>query len=363
MIHTAKETLPGDASQGPAKSARVSVEGAKATAGVLGHPDSSKVYPTYNGFTLFLAEEFNEPLDLDKDPIWTWSDGGLTEGQTRFVKEQVKFEGGKMKLVVEPNHGIPVQKCSRASSMEYWDMPLVSGELRSRHNWFRYGRYEARLKTPSPKSGNPKVNGNYISTMFLYRDANVHHWREIDFEITGDTPHSVTTNLLYANHRATWTPRIQHSVHLSVRDSTREDFHTYAIEWLPHRVTWFIDGKKVREVKKGHHIPIPDMSGKVMMNLWIFGEHAYFGGRQIHNNEYPMHSEYDWFRFYKWDGDSQYPCDGLSTSCLSQEDTYLSGNNPCDGQDQTGYILGKLVCQPNCTAAQGEEFLGSGWAD
>lgn len=50
-------------------------------------------------------EEFNAPLDLDSDPVWTWSDGGLYEGAVRFVKEQISFSGGKMKITVKPNPG------------------------------------------------------------------------------------------------------------------------------------------------------------------------------------------------------------------------------------------------------------------
>lgn len=315
--------------------------------GVLGHPSTSQYYPQYPGFSLFLAEEFDEPLDLDNDPVWTWSDGGLAEGQTRFVKEQVKFEDGKMKIVAEPNPGIQVQNCSRASSMVFWEMPMVSAEMRTRFNWFRYGRYEVRLKTPSVQPGNPKINGNYISTMFIYRDANFHHWREIDFEITGDTGHAVTTNMIYADYAPRWTPRIQHSLHLRTEENTREEFHTYAFEWLPDGITWYIDDKVVRRIKKGK-LPIPDKSAKIMMNLWIFGEHAYFGGREIKNNQYPLESEYDWVRFYKWNDDQDYPCSGLSTTCLADEDYFLSGNNPCDGQDQNGYKDGQPVCQPTC---------------
>jgi len=342
----AEQSLPDGSAQGPSPAVPVGVQGAGKVANteVLGHPIIQD-YPEHDGFTLFLVEEFDEPIDLDNDPIWTWSDGGLAEGQTRFVKEQLKFEDGKMKIMVEKNPGVEVQPCSRAMSSELWTMPLISGELRTRHNWFRYGRYEARIKAPSIHEDNPWIDGNYISTMFLYRDANFHHWREIDFEITGDTPHSVTTNMLYADYTLDWSPKIQHSVHHAIRGNTRNDFHTYAFEWLPDRVTWYIDGKKIRELKQGR-TPIPNMSGKIMMNLWIFGEHAYFGGRQMHNNQYPLHSEYDWIRFYKWKGDKEYPCDGLSTDCLKHEDTFLSGNNPCDGQNQTGYKQGKLVCQP-----------------
>src|SRR5262245_13033269 len=36
---------------------------------VTGHC-SSATYPTYPGFQLALVEDFDEPLDLDSDPIW-----------------------------------------------------------------------------------------------------------------------------------------------------------------------------------------------------------------------------------------------------------------------------------------------------
>lgn len=63
-------------------------------------------------------------------------------------------------------------------------------------------------------------------------------------------------------------------------------------EWLPNKVTWYIDGKVVR-THYGGRPPIPDKSAKIMMNLWIFGPKANFGGKEIYNNRYPMTSEYD----------------------------------------------------------------------
>ncbi len=66
-------------------------------AGVKGHCNADTGLPTkYAGYTLALAEEFDTPLDLDSDPIWTWSDGGRPEGQTRFAKSQITFAGGQM---------------------------------------------------------------------------------------------------------------------------------------------------------------------------------------------------------------------------------------------------------------------------
>merc|ERR1712156_936345 len=57
-------------------------------------------------------------------------------------------------------------------------------------------------------------------------------------------------------------------------------------------------------------------------------------------NRYPMYSEYDWFRFYRWDGDHDYPCPSYGTSCLTPDDTYLSSNIPCDGIRQKVTVYG-----------------------
>ena len=140
--------------------------------GVSGHPDPSKSYPSYPGFTLALVEEFDSPLDLDNDPIWTWSDGGLYEGDVRFVKQQVRFEGGKMKISADRNPGYATQACSHAEVGTVDPKPLVSGEFRSRRNIFRYGRYEVRMKAPDVQPGKPDVDGNFVATMSL--DS---HWK------------------------------------------------------------------------------------------------------------------------------------------------------------------------------------------
>ena len=66
------------------------------------------------------------------------------------------------------------------------------------------------------------------------------------------------------------------------------------------------------------------------------------------NNRYPMHNEYDWFRFYKWDGHKQYPCTGIGEGCLTADDKYLDGNNPCDGRPQIGTVNGKGACHAKC---------------
>jgi len=335
-------------SPGSAKQAESPNQGSPAGSAVHGHPDPQKSYPTYHGFSLTLVEEFDSPLDLDSDAIWTWSDGGLSEGQVRFVKEQIQFRDGKMTITAQPNPGLDAQSCSAAEVGKVDPKPLVSGEIRTRHNLFRYGRYEVRMKAPEVQPGDPSTNGNFVSTMFVYRDAKFNHWREIDIEVTGDSSHSVTTNMLSADHTDQWSTRIASAKGLRVNHNARAGFNTYAFEWLPDSVAWFVNGVMVRKEHGGHNPPIPDLSAKIMMNLWIFGPLANFGGKAIRNNRYPMTAEYDWFRFYKWDGEKTYPCPGMSDSCLTSDDKYLSKNNPCDGQTQQGLVHGKTPCATSC---------------
>lgn len=309
----------------------------------FGHPNSSFAYPQHKGFTLWLVEEFNKPMDLDTDPIWTWSDGGLVEGQVRFVKENLVFKDGMMQIVVSRYHsGVKMQPCSHAEVGHIDRKPLLSGEMRTKSNLFRYGRYEVRMKTPEIQPGNPNINGNYISTMFVFRDGKFKHWREIDFEVMGDDPHHVATNYLNGENVASWMPHIEKPGQSYINGNTRSEFHTYAFEWLPDKISWFVDGHMIREARS-ESLPIPEMSTKIMMNLWIFGAGA-TGGAEIWNNQYPFQAEYDWVRFYKWNGDTVYPPACMSDTCLPAEDLYLSSNNPCDDIPFDSVVEGRTTC-------------------
>lgn len=315
-----------------------------------GHPKPGETYPAFPGYTLWVVEEFEQPLDLDSDPLWTWSDGGLAEGQVRFAKEQVSFADGKMRITVGPKDAaITTQSCSHAEATKVFSKPLLSGEVRSRHNIFRYGRYEVRLKAPSVDPTKADAWGNFISTLFVFRTPKFQDWREIDIEVTGTQATPLTMNLIYGDNEPTWRAEIQEVVSTEVGFDPRGDFHDYAFEWLPDSVTWFVDGKEVRKnTAADGGLPIPEKSAKIMMNLWVFGPSAAFGGPNIEDNRYPFTSEYEWFRFYKWDGDTDYPCATLDGACRKAGDEDVSSNNPCDGIPQTGDRNGAALCTAEC---------------
>lgn len=299
--------------------------------GIYGHPDPSVEYPTYDGFKPYLIEEFNQPLDLDHDPNWTWGDGALGDGLTRMVKDNISFADGKMKLTVTSGNAPGGYSFSTADNVATRD--LKSGELRTIYNNFRYGRYEVRMKAPS-------TGVNYIFTMFAYRTPAFLQWREIDIEIEASPRNSFITNLIIAPPESrVWMPQFEDKATsfpsgagaggLPAGFDTRNDFHTYAFEWLPTTIKWFVDGQLIR-VKQSNDgkVPVPQVSTKIFMNLWIF-PNGDLGGDAPAGNTYPIVGEYDWFRFYRWNQDETYPC-ANTPSCLPADDLKYAKNNVSD---------------------------------
>jgi beta-glucanase (GH16 family) len=223
---------------------------------------------------------------------------------------------------------------------------------------FRYGRYETRVKAPVVQPNNPTINGNYIASLFVYRQPACQQWREIDLEITGDSPGALGTNLIYSNNDCVFTPdKEQFKAFDLAGINFRTGFQTIGFEWLPGKVTYYyLDAMGVEvTLRQLVSTRVPDVPAKIMANLWMFDDTFAFGGPAGQNDMLPFRSEYDFFRFYKWDGDDKYPCLSMDASCLSADDLDLAGNNGCDGIPNTGDIASCGQCGTTrrvaCTAA------------
>ncbi len=293
--------------------------------------------PAVPGFTNVINENFNGPIDLDHDPIWTWSDGGLSEGQVRYTKEAITFADGHMKITVSKPAAPVAPSPSFAENTGGTNLkayPLMSGEFRTKHNNYRYGRYEASIKAPMPNPANA-AGGNFINTLFIFRTPKIEDWREIDIEITGGSAGQLMTNMVHGQgvgdygqtmNKAVQTPNIP----VPQGFNTMSGFHTYAFEWRSDSITWFVDGTQVRKETGAGSPPIPTMSAKIMMSVWVFDASYNFGGPDGEQNMYPFTAEYDWFRFYKLDGET-YPMD---PAALPATDLNKSKNNATETDTQ-----------------------------
>jgi len=310
--------------------------------GIYGHPDPNTNYPTYAGFGAhpFLVEEFNNPIDLNRDPFWTWGDGALDDGKSRMVENNIKFENGNMVISLTADS---VPGTYSHSAADFTATSIASGaEFRTIYNDFRYGRYEVRMKSPPGMKTGGGFN-NFFHTMFVYRTPAFLGWREIDVETLASPQNNFISNIIMAPPGTRkWAPQWA-DAHtdfpvggygaqaLPAGFNTASDYHTYAFEWLPEQIKWFVDGTLVRVKKDGvgaNNLATPKDSTKIIMNMWIFGN-ADLGGGDPTQNQYPIQGLYDWFRFYKADIDTTYPC--LNTpSCLPPADLTFAKNNPKD---------------------------------
>lgn len=170
-----------------------------------------EVPPPDGEWTLTFRDEFDGgSLDAGR---WSadWTETGFTT-TTHFLPEQVSLEGGRLRLIAE--------RKPTPSGREF-----ASGLIHTRGKFEqRYGRFEMRAKLPAGQALWPAF-------WLLPPDDSS---PEIDvMEGIGQTP-----------------KKIFMTVHSG--DGARQgvaggadfskDFHTYAVEWSPGRLTWEIDG-------------------------------------------------------------------------------------------------------------------------
>jgi MYXO-CTERM domain-containing protein len=108
-----------------------------------------------------------------------------------------------------------------------------SAELYRTQAYF-YGRFEARVRY-APGEG-------VVSSFFMWKDgsSSTTSWHELDFEKVNATCR-LQTNI--------WTGTGQQSEFFVMPAfDICADYHTYAFEWTPDYIAWFIDGTQVRRV-------------------------------------------------------------------------------------------------------------------
>ena len=159
---------------------------------------------------------------------------------------------------------------------------------------FQYGRLEARVRTST---------GTGVWPAFWLLGANIdtRSWPgcgEIDImELKGQEPNRVWGTL--------------HGPNGSLGDvgalaSGMSDWHTYAIDWTPTSITWFVDGKAFKKITKAQYVNGQDP------RVWVFDHEFYLilnlalGGNFVGGPSDPSinaaQSEYDYVRYYSIDG-------------------------------------------------------------
>jgi len=165
--------------------------------------------------------------------------------------------------------------------------PYRGGELRT-IDTYRYGRYEVRMKSAA--------GSGVVSSFFTYRDfwsdglTGSQHWNEIDLEWLGNHDDKVQTNLIIQNG---WD--LPELVNLDI--NPHEDFHTYAFEWTPDYVAFFVDEQMIRWVDNFYADSLYHYQ-KIMMNIWQPTWVDWVG--EFDSDILPVYAFYDWVKYYAY---------------------------------------------------------------
>lgn len=144
-------------------------------------------------------------------------------------------------------------------------------------NKYSYGKYEVSMK--------PAKNVGIVSSFFTYTGpSDGTQWDEIDIEFLGKDTRKVQFNY-YTNGVG------GHEKIVDLGFDASQGFHTYAFDWQPGYIKWYVDGV----LKHTATSSIPKTPGKIMMNLWNgTGVDAWLGS---YNGANPIYAYYDWVKY------------------------------------------------------------------
>lgn len=139
---------------------------------------------------------------------------------------------------------------------------FTSGEIQSKDS-FTYGYFEARMRVPR---GEGLITGLFT---WVGPDGPSRH-QELDIEILGRA-----TRRLYASYHY-GGGSVERIVELPF--DAADGFHTYAIEWTPQAIRWYVDNRLVHEdtSARARSIVRPQ---RFIVNLWATEELYRWAGR------------------------------------------------------------------------------------
>ena len=155
-------------------------------------------------------------------------------------------------------------------------------------NEYLYGRFEVKMKTAS---GSGVVSSFFtIDDYWANGQSGTVNWREIDFEALGNLTNAIQTNIItsYETH---------HEEIISIPFYPYDSFHTYAFEWTPLSIKFFIDDQLVRQ-DYNEYVQTHNTGQKIMMNIWQPIWEDWVG--EFDELILPVYAYYDWVKYYSY---------------------------------------------------------------
>jgi beta-glucanase (GH16 family) len=225
-------------------------------------------------------DEFNGS-SLDKSKWFTEEFAGHGQGTFRAESVFYKAEG----VTVNNNTlNITVERIPNQDDKTGVVLPLRTGRIQSKQS-FLYGRFEFKAKLPrgaglwpaiwmrtpygQPFNGEIDIlegRGSHPNVI----QSTLHPW------VNGVEPRSYCAWLLVQSqpddkvYHGTGCDRVDNKIHLS--GDLASGYHIYTMEWVPGKITWFLDGQQYYQVTER----VPSIPMTIVMNVSF--SHNWDGG-------------------------------------------------------------------------------------
>ncbi|MGA0846867.1 MAG: family 16 glycosylhydrolase, partial [Luteolibacter sp.] len=335
-----------------------------------------------SGWSLIWSDEFNQADGTLPDPTkWNYDVGGWGWGNNEIQYYTERPQNARVlsgMLLIEARR-------ETFGGRNHTSARLLT---KGKHQW-TYGRFEARIKVP-------RGAGLWPAFWMLGSEIDQVGWPncgEIDImEHVGRLPDEVFGTVHGPGYSAGNSVGRYYTLDAPVAD----EFHTYAVEWEPGEIRWFIDDTHYFTVNPSSlngNAWVFDRPHFLLLNLAIDGN---FAGPLDPSVEFPQQLWIDYVRVYQRDaGDADsllnggfelgntnhwngYAAGGANNAGIyveSTSSTYYNGGSPGGDPVQTrsGNFVGKIYgdfigsenyngCYQDITAIPNSEWQADGWA-
>jgi beta-glucanase (GH16 family) len=241
--------------------------------------------------TLVWSDEFNGPR-LDPQKWYFESGDGSQYGIPGWGNNELQWYLPDSAAI---SNGSLVITARRESSN---GKSYTSARINTRDRFaFKHGRIEARMKLPGGQ-------GLWPAFWLLPQDSPYGGWAasgEIDIA-EARNPGAAGGNTIYGviHYGGQWPNNVQSGESYGVSSDVTADFHTYALEWDPAEIRWYVNGIlfAVQNSWFSTAAPFPapfDQRFYILLNLAVGGN---FPGAPATNTVFPATMQVDYVRVY-----------------------------------------------------------------
>lgn len=176
---------------------------------------------------------------------------------------------------------------SALSSLTAVAKPYKGAEIYSAEST-KYGRYVMRMRMAK--------GSGVLSTFFTYKNGSEVAgtvWEEIDIEVLGkNEAYQMQSNIIAGAPRQT-----SEGLH-TASQSLADDYHTYALEWTPEYVAWFVDGQQVRKITGGSLVTTLVNPQSMRFNIWASTSEPWVGA--FNSSILPVYQFVNYMEYYAY---------------------------------------------------------------